>query len=256
MESTLRALRVGAMLSALALLQSGCCTIDLTCVSGACGHSYGPSVQRAPLFDGTLKHRVKGSIHSCANKIACAGGCGEVYWDETVNDPAVCDRCDYTGTGTAGCGTCSPWFVRLAKLWGTPYQASCGTASCSGGSCLGHGSLVNHLRGHRGCASCGAGHEVAQADCPSCQHGTVHETYDAHSHGDVIHEGDVIHHGSAPSSLVPTPAKPRAIEGGESAAPSSAQQRMRLHQRPSHSDPNGRLSAQLVNGHKRLVSNP
>jgi len=81
-----------------------------------------------------------------------------------------------------------------------------------------------------------------------------------------IHNGNVIHEGEYPSKPAPTPANPRVSEprvsepreseGQQSAAPSSAQQRMRLHQRPSQTDPNGRLSAQLVNGQRRLVSNP
>lgn len=76
-----------------------------------------------------------------------------------------------------------------------------------------------------------------------------------------IHNGNVIHEGGYPSQPAPTPAnsrvsEPRESEGQQSAAPSSAQQRMRLHQRPSQTDPNGRLSAQLVNGQRRLVSNP
>ena len=76
-----------------------------------------------------------------------------------------------------------------------------------------------------------------------------------------IHHGNVIHEGGYPSQPAPTPAnprvsEPRVSEGQQSAAPSSAQQRMRLHQRPSQTDPNGRLSAQLVNGQRRLVSNP
>jgi hypothetical protein len=55
---------------------------------------------------------------------------------------------------------------------------------------------------------------------------------------------------------VPTPAAPKVSSGLESATPSNAQNRMRLHQRAGQSDPNGRLSAQLVNGHKRLISTP
>jgi hypothetical protein len=55
---------------------------------------------------------------------------------------------------------------------------------------------------------------------------------------------------------VPTPAAPRASQVSESATPSNAQNRMRLHQRSGQSDPNGRLSAQMVNGHKRLISTP
>ena len=279
MESTLRALRIGAILSALVLSQSGCCTIDLNCGTRACGSSCGPAMARDPLFDGTLRHRVKGRVHSCANKIACAGGCGEIYWDESINDPAVGDRCDHVGMGSAGCGSCSPWFVRLAKLWGTPYRASCGSGTCasgcSDGSCLGHGSLMNHLQGQGGVFSNSHAHgshvQGGCRSCSSCSQGSrsmdldgVHDQEVIYDSG--IHNGNVIHEGEYPSKPAPTPANPRVSEprvsepreseGQQSAAPSSAQQRMRLHQRPSQTDPNGRLSAQLVNGQRRLVSNP
>jgi len=246
MESTLQALRAVAALSALLLIQTGCCTIDLTCNSGGCGNSCGPSFAKDPLFDGTLRHRVKGKIHSCANKVACAGGCGEVYWDESINDPAVCDRCDASGNWVGHRGACSPLFVQLSQLWGTPYRASCASSSCSTGSCasgtcVGHGALINHLRGH--------------SDCPSCQQSHGFDHLDGAMEEGVIQHGETIHQG-APSHASPTPAKPRVIESDQSTAPSNAQHRMRLHQRQSQPDPNGKLSAQLVNGHKRLVSNP
>lgn len=269
MESTLRALRFGAILSALFSLQIGCCTIDLNCSSRNCSSGCGPRFERDPLFDGTLKHRVKGSIHSCANKIACAGGCGEVYWDESINDPAVCDSCGHLGVSSACGGSCSPWFVRLAKLWGTPYHASCsdGTCndgSCASGSCLGHGALINHLRGHTRCGSCTHGTSVSHNDCPSCQSGYTHghdghldaTIYEDRFHEGSVHEGALMQPSGAGVKHAPTPAKPKELQNAESSAPASAQNRMRLHQRAGQSDPNGRLSAQLVNGHKRLVSNP
>jgi len=267
MESTLRALRLGAILSALFSLHAGCCTIDLSCGSRGCSSHYGhsancgPVFEKDPLFDGTLRHRVKGSIQSCANKVACAGGCSEIYWDESINDPATCDQCGHLGISGVGGGPASPWFVRLAKLWGTPYQASCAHGGCNDGSCLGHGSLVNHLRGHVRCNSCSHSSglnasEFAQSDCPSCQHGLDRGHYENQIHESQIHEGGVIHHSAPESPRAPTPAKPKEIQGSESSAPANAQNRMRLHQRSGQSDPNGRLSVQLVNGHKRLVSNP
>ncbi len=248
MESTLQALRNVAVLAALALIQTGCCTIDLSCNSGGCSSGCGPGfakdpLAKDPLFDGTLRHRVKGKIHSCANRVACAGGCGEVYWDESINDPAVCDRCDDSGHWVGHSGSCSPWFVQFAQLWGTPYRASCPTGSCASGSCSGHGSLINHLRGNVGCRSCGESSGFEHSDCPSCQHGQA-----------IDHQEGYIDQGVTHPS--PTPATPRMIEGDSSPSPSNAKHRMRLHQRPSQADPNGKLSAQLVNGHKRLVSNP
>jgi hypothetical protein len=104
---------------------------------------------------------------------------------------------------------------------------------------------MNHLRGNVACRSCGESTSYEHSDCPSCQHG----------HG-IDHQDGYIDQGVMQPSPSPTPAAPRVLEGDHSPSPSNAQQRMRLHQRPSQADPNGKLSAQLVNGHKRLVSNP
>jgi hypothetical protein len=287
MESCVHAPRYGAIvilptliLAILSLSLGGCCSIDLTCGSGSCSKSCGPSIARDPLFDGTLKHRVAHSVHSCANQVACAGGCGEVYWDESIDDPAVIDRCDHQGLGAASCGSCSPWFVPMSRLWGTPYRASCGEATCSSGCNDGscgqsashghHSALVNHLRGHRGSIGSGLVEAIPSRTipahrnhCPSCQRGSsrsVHgETiYEGESHGESY--GESYEMGQTLSNpaprQVPTPAAPKVSSGLESATPSNAQNRMRLHQRSGQSDPNGRLSAQLVNGHKRLISTP
>jgi len=287
MESCVNAPRYGAIvilpsliLTILSLALGGCCSIDLTCGSGACSNSCGPSIARDPLFDGTLKHRVAQSVHSCANRVACAGGCGEVYWDESIDDPAVIDRCDHHGLGATSCGSCNPWFVRMSSLWGTPYRASCGDSTCSSrcndnacGQPTTHGhhsALIDHLRGHRGSLGSGLVGAIPSRKvsthgnhCPSCQRGSSRSV-----HGETIYEGESLgesyeefdemgqtHLNSAPSQL-PTPAAPKVSSGLESATPSNARNRMRLHQRAGQSDPNGRLSAQLVNGHKRLVSTP
>lgn len=291
MESCVHAPRYGAfvilpslILAILSLSLGGCCSIDLTCGSGGCSNSCGPSIARDPLFDGTLKHRVAQSVHSCANRVACAGGCGEVYWDESIDDPAVIDRCEHHGLGAASCGSCNPWFVSMSRLWGTPYRASCGDSTCSSGCNDGvcgqstthghHSALVDHLRGHRGSLGSGLVEAIPSRKvsthgnhCPSCQRGSSRSV-----HGETIYEGES--HGefhgdsyeefnemgqnrSNPTSRqVPTPAAPKVSSGLESATPSNAQNRMRLHQRSGQSDPNGRLSAQLVNGHKRLISTP
>jgi hypothetical protein len=77
--------------------------------------------------------------------------------------------------------------------------------------------------------------------------------------------GDVGQGTSSPSMSQPspTPATPRsnaspqpALPNSVPAAGSSAQQRMKLHQRSDRSDPNGKLSVQLVNGQRRLVVQP
>lgn len=270
MESSVHAPRQGAILSALVLslaflLLGGCCTIDLNCGSGACSKSCRPSLATDPLFDGKLRHRVGQSVHSCANQIACTGGCGEVYWDEAIQDPAVTDRCEHQGLGAAACGSSSPWFGSMASLWGTPYRASRAESACSSGckdgSCVQsmthghHSALVNHLRGHRGSIGTGLIDAIPtqRNHCRSCQQGS-----NSHFQDEMIYDGETYDNGQTLSTpmQVPTPAAPRASQASDSTAPSNAQNRMRLHQRSGQSDPNGRLSAQMVNGHKRLISTP
>jgi len=103
----------------------------------------------------------------------------------------------------------------------------------------------------------------------------VNEVYGGEMLGDesgVIY-GDASQGNSSPSMShpSPTPATPRidaspslqqpsleqpALPNSVPAAGSSAQQRMKLHQRSDRSDPNGKLSVQMVNGQRRLVVQP
>lgn len=269
-------LRACVLVCVTLAIQVGCCSIELNCgsrscgmlpgrllgtrhagclahcdsgCSDSCGHSCGTSCSRDPLFDGTVRHRVKGHISSCANKIACAGGCGEIYWDESINDPRECDRCDSIGEWTGASNHCSPWFSRLCQWWGTPYRAPCG--------------------GHTGCSSCGHGVSSVDASCPSCQHeNDLHMDdesviYDGPTssmvptkHGYSQHSANASRGGLASPS--PTPAKPKAANANSAPAGTSAQSRIRLHKQGGEAiaDPHGKLSVQLVNGQKRLVSTP
>jgi len=264
------------------------------CGSTACGDSCQSGVQdRDPLFDGTLRHRVKHKIGSCANSIACAGGCGEVYYDESINDPRRCDPCDQAGNWTGESGYCGPWYTKLGHLWGIPYK---GAQGCSSGSCLtggcGKSLCGKSLCGKSGCTGgCDASSHTAGtvhgghshgggSHCASCQHAaeggySVNEVYGGEMLGDesgVIY-GDASQGNSSPSMShpSPTPATPRidaspslqqpsleqpALPNSVPAAGSSAQQRMKLHQRSDRSDPNGKLSVQMVNGQRRLVVQP
>ena len=309
---------------ALCLFQVGCCSVHIStsgkkcgvglaqsacgssdCGSTACGESCQTGIQdRDPLFDGTLRHRVKHKIGSCANSIACAGGCGEVYYDESINDPRRCDPCDQSGNWTGESGHCGPWYTKLGHLWGIPYKGSQG---CPGGSCLTGGSCLKGgcgkslcgkgLCGKSGCTGgCDAsshtqgvvhgGHaHGGGSHCASCQH-AADSSYSTHEfHGGNIHSGDIlgdesgviygdVGQGTSSPSMSqpsPTPATPRsnaspnlqqpsieqpALPNSVPAAGSSAQQRMKLHQRSDRSDPNGKLSVQLVNGQRRLVVQP
>lgn len=104
--------------------------------------------------------------------MACAGGCGEVYVDEYINHPPVCDPCgtcdscngscgaDYVGG--CGCQPDRPIFQWISRFWGIPYNA----VNC--GNC-----------GAQGCSHCGGG-------CRTCQAGEREMT--GHSHNTYMQE--------------------------------------------------------------------
>ena len=117
MESTLRALRFGAILSALFSLQIGCCTIDLNCSSRNCSSGCGPRFERDPLFDGTLKHRSRAAfilaqIRSLAPEVAamstgmnpsttqpCATHAVTWVFPRLAEDHAAPGSCDWLNSG-------------------------------------------------------------------------------------------------------------------------------------------------------------
>ncbi len=89
----------------------------------------------------TLRSRIANRIHGTN----CGSGCGEIYWDEHINEPPVCDPCgcdnDFECSGNGGCPTA---LGRLRNLWGYRYIpsncgecTSCGTTTSrySSGSC-------------------------------------------------------------------------------------------------------------------------
>jgi len=78
----------------------------------------------------------------------CQSGCGEMYVDPWINDPAeCCDPCDSCGNYNGqSCGSCRPMLSGTKSIWGYRY---------AGGS------------GCDGCDSCGGG-EVACGLEPSC----------------------------------------------------------------------------------------
>ncbi len=52
-----------------------------------------------------------GILHRVADRLRsthCNSGCGEVYWDEQINEPRVCDPCCFNGgyVGGESCGRC------------------------------------------------------------------------------------------------------------------------------------------------------
>lgn len=162
-----------------------------------------------PLFDTNWCGLIKQSFCHCGNKLACQGACGEVYWDEHINEPPVCDPCGAQGTFVGGgCVSCKPWYGRWRDLWGYRYDAPGCTSCASSGVGIGHGHGVygQPARGH------------ASAGCTSCNHGgeaVVHEgswgdsqSVYSESIGSGATPSTTAPHTNAPS---PTPAKPKVV---------------------------------------------
>jgi hypothetical protein len=115
---------VAAWMLAFGLIAShlGCCTVPMAgdrCGVGLCDSGCGVaescdcgSCGGLP-FSG-VRSRIAGKLAS----IHCTSGCGEVYWDEHINEPPVCDPCGCNGefTGDA-CGSCPTALGRLRNLW-------------------------------------------------------------------------------------------------------------------------------------------
>ena len=94
-----------------------------------------------------LLHRVGDRLRS----VHCNSGCGEVYWDEQINEPRVCDPCCFNGdsVGNVNCGRCPGGLARLRELWGFPFYPSDCTTCAPGGSthcnsCSSTGEIYEH----------------------------------------------------------------------------------------------------------------
>lgn len=126
----------------LGLLAShfGCCSVRMVGNGfgpGACGDADCSDCGGVSAF-GSLRTRVADRIRSTN----CGSGCGEIYWDEQINEPPVCDPCGCDGQYQCGaCGSCPSVLGRLRSLWGYRYMpsscdecSSCGTGSTHSGS--------------------------------------------------------------------------------------------------------------------------
>lgn len=185
-------LRSAAILFSLASLHfAGCCCVpNSTSMSPLGGCGTGCCDDGAPRHPGLFDCACGGSgCGSCGGHVlakigahkSCQGACGEVYYDEWINEPPVADNCGFSCGGCGACGQCRPLLKKLRMLWGTPYHACCPSPFECGGSC--------------GCDSCGhAGHidagYHASTTSSGCNCGS--------SHGEVLH--------SSPSGLQPVPA--------------------------------------------------
>ncbi len=118
-----------------------------------------------------------GPASSC-NDSACTG-CGELYVDPWINEPANCvDPCDMCGNYNGqSCGRCRPIFGGIRSLWGYKCGEDCGP--CVGPVCFSGGCGALNGGGGCGCggscdsacgceASCGA--EVIGPSC-GCESG-------------------------------------------------------------------------------------
>ena len=117
---------------------TGCCSIRLVgdrCEMGAYG---GDQDCEGIGSCGSLRQRIADRIRSTN----CGSACGEIYWDEHINEPPVCDPCGCNGEFNCGSvGSCPSALGRLRNLWGFRYVptnrgecSSCGTAPMRGGS--------------------------------------------------------------------------------------------------------------------------
>ncbi len=124
----------------LGLLAShvGCLSIRLVgdgCETGACG---GGQDCEGIGSCGSLRSRIADHIRSKN----CGSACGEIYWDEHINEPPVCDPCGCNGEFECGSvGSCPTAWGRLKNLWGTRYVptnceecSSCGNLPIQNGS--------------------------------------------------------------------------------------------------------------------------
>jgi len=134
----------------------GCCSVQMVgggCDTVGCGDC-------GPIGGfGTLRTRIADRIRSTN----CGSGCGEIYWDEHINEPPVCDPCGCDGEFDCGAsGSCPSAFARLRSLWGYRYQpAGCGDCGdCGmGPSPVSHPSTCSTCAGNTSNRSTAVMHE-------------------------------------------------------------------------------------------------
>lgn len=176
-------------------LESGCpdntCAAEGACTINGVGH---------------IKQSIASLGSRAKNHLTCGSGCGEVYWDEHINEPPTCDPCGCDNQWHGGCGHCKPWYARLRDLWGYPYVAANSCDSGSYGPCTdcGHTSYGGQ------CSHCGQGirverHRFANRDS---------ESYVVEEESEMVISSPDSEPVTAPLrdlDGVPTPAKPRTM---------------------------------------------
>jgi hypothetical protein len=123
----------------------------------------------------------------------CNSGCGEVYWDEQINERPTCDPCGCNNefVGGASCDRCPGALHRLRQLWGFRYTPS-NCSTCSTGNC-----------GLSGCASCDS---TGCSSCGSNNHTMENEVY-SETTSSAPSMGHTNNASPSPVKSEPTPAK-------------------------------------------------
>ena len=224
----------------------GCCSVRFVgdgCGMGACGDVDYEGVATC----GSLRSRIANRIRNTN----CSSGCGEIYWDEHINEPPVCDPCGCNGEFECGsCRSCPTALGRLRNLWGYRYMPS----NC--GECNSCGLTSNHS-GSSSCATCASNTQSSYGS-------DVHVS----SHGEMMsfepQENSILNRS-------PTPAKPKPSTGvAPKLVPDS--NAMRFEDEPNErlvigsgtakarkstiARPVSTSSKQSVQGKPRLVTNP
>lgn len=154
---------------AMLAMHVGCCSVGpMGCGCGTCGVG-----ESGPLLHGGIRNKIANHI----SRTNCSSGCGEIYWDEQINEPPVCDPCgcggEYVGGCGNECGSCRPLLSKLKELWGYRYYA----LDC-------------------GCTSCGEPVDVHSGNCTSCGHHAEPMSHDTGTHETIQAKP---HHGPTPA---------------------------------------------------------
>jgi hypothetical protein len=248
-------LRWGLGVLATLALQIGCCSIHVDYEGPHCGIRPVCSEPACPDEScaaegactinglGHVRHSLGVLKSQAKHNLTCGSGCGEVYWDEHINEPPVCDPCGCDNEWAGGCGTCKPWYARLRDLWGYSYVAS----DCS--RCGDYGP----------CTDCG--HTSYGGQCSHCGHGIHagrHEFTNPVTESYVVDgESEIVIASPKPEAVtvplrdpdgVPTPAKPKPMP---SLLPGDAE---KIPSSPSNKESSGGKTARYKSANAQRIT--
>ena len=140
----------------LLLSHVGCCSVRMMgegCGAANCGGGCSAGCDTMDFGDRVVPFA--GFGNRIANHIRsknCSSGCGEIYWDEQINEPPVCDPCGHDGEFTGdSCRSCPTTLRRLRNLWNHQRFQPSNCDSCS--SCGGDAGFS----GASTCSNCSSG---------------------------------------------------------------------------------------------------